>query len=139
MRWVVLHAADDDVSRLQFGRNLLRRELRSSVSPHGRAGDYPESGGHCASKLRDYLLRQASAQIRLCRVSVQVVEWQNGDKREVTGCADHEPPGGQQSRDSAEYGGRRRRDTRGLGIEARGSKLSDGAGGAWSGSSEAGR
>ena len=96
MRCVVLHRAGDDVSRFQFGRDSLRRELRSAVPPDGRSGDYPKSGGHHASKLRDYLLRQSPAQIRLCRVSVQVIERQNGDQRRVARCAEDEPPGGQQ-------------------------------------------
>ena len=62
-----------------------------AVPPDRRSGDYPESRGRHPTKLRDHLLCESPAEIRLCRISVQVVERQNGDERRVARRAQGEP------------------------------------------------
>ena len=104
MGCIVLHGAGEDVSGSQLGRDFLGCELRAAVPPDGRSGDYPEAGGRHASELGDHLLGKSPAQICLCRVSVQVVERQNGDERGVTRRAEGEPASGEQHPRTGEQG-----------------------------------
>ena len=102
--FIVLYGAGEDVSGSSsdaiFGVRAASRRYR----PDGRAGDYTEAGGRHASELGDHLLGKSAAQICLGRVSVQVVERQNGDERGVTRRAEGEPASGEQHPRTGEQG-----------------------------------
>ena len=104
MRCVVLHRAGEDVSGSQIGRDFSRSGLRPAIPPDRRSGDHSESGGRHPSELRDHLLGESPAEIRLGGVSVQVIERQNGDERRVARRAQDEPAGNQQRQQTGEQG-----------------------------------